>query len=119
MIEKIKRLKKEKNALIIAHYYVDGELQDLADYVGDSYGMALFARDHQADLAIICGVKFMGETFKVMNPDQKICMPDLNAGCSLADSCTPQIFEYFKNKHPNSFAESFCVNSKSWLVDPM
>lgn len=102
MKDEILRLKKEKNALIIAHYYVDGEIQDIADYVGDSFGMALFAKESDCDLAVICGVKFMAETFKVMNPNKKIVMPDANAGCSLADSCTPQIFEYFKSKHPGA-----------------
>lgn len=110
LIDDIKKLKKEKNALIIAHYYQEPEIQDLADYVGDSYGMALFAKEAEYDLAVVCGVKFMAETFQVMNPGKKIVLPDLNAGCSLADSCTPKVFEYFKAKHPGSFVMTY-INS--------
>lgn len=110
LISDIQKLKKEKNALIIAHYYQEPEIQDLADYVGDSYGMALFAKQAQYDLAVVCGVKFMAETFQVMNPGKKIVLPDLNAGCSLADSCTPKVFDYFKAKHPGSFVMTY-INS--------
>lgn len=109
-IEAILELKKKKNALIIAHYYQDGAIQDLADYVGDSLGMAMFARDSKCDMAVVCGVKFMAETFKVMNPDKKILIPDPDAGCSLADSCTPAVFSYFKTKHPGAFVMTY-VNS--------
>lgn len=110
LTEQILELKKQKNALIIAHYYQDGAIQDLADYVGDSFGMALFARDSKSDIAVVCGVKFMAETFKVMNPHKKILIPDLDAGCSLADSCTPAVFSYFKAKHPGAFVMTY-VNS--------
>lgn len=109
-IAEIKALKKQKNALIIAHYYQEPAIQDLADYVGDSLGMAIYAKEKDCDMAVVCGVKFMAETFKVMNPHKKILLPDVNAGCSLADSCTPQIFEYFKSKHPNAFVMTY-VNS--------
>ncbi len=110
MIEKILELKKQKKALIIAHYYMDGAIQDIADYVGDSFGMAKFAQDADYELAVVCGVKFMGETFKVMNPQKRILMPDLNAGCSLADTCTPEIFSYFKNKYPDHYVVTY-INS--------
>jgi quinolinate synthase len=108
--EQILELKKQKNALVIAHYYQDGAIQDIADYVGDSLGMAIFAKETDCDIAVVCGVKFMAETFKVMNPHKKILMPDEDAGCSLADSCTPKVFEYFKSKHPGAFVMTY-VNS--------
>ncbi|MBX7149174.1 quinolinate synthase NadA [bacterium] len=110
MFEEIKKLKKEKNALIIAHYYQDGEIQDLADYVGDSYGMALYANKQKNPIVVVCGVKFMAETIKVYNMEKKVLLPDVNAGCSLADSCTPPVFEHFKQKHPGSFVMTY-VNS--------
>jgi len=110
MKEKIEELKKKKNALIIAHYYQEPEIQDIADYVGDSFGMAMFAKDSECQIAVICGVKFMAETFKIMNPQKKILMPDPNAGCSLADSCTPKVFSYFKSKYPGAFVMTY-INS--------
>ncbi len=106
----LKRLKKQKDALIIAHYYQDPEIQDVADYIGDSLGMALFAQKQDCLIAVIAGVRFMAETIKVMNPDKKVLLPDLNAGCSLADSCTPEVFEYFLQKHPGAFVMTY-VNS--------
>jgi quinolinate synthase len=110
LIEEINQLKKEKSALIIAHYYQEPEIQDIADYVGDSYGMALYARESQSKIAVICGVKFMAETMKIMNPNKKILLPDLNAGCSLADSCTKEVFEYFISQHDNKFVMTY-INS--------
>lgn len=110
MIEEIKKLKKEKNALIIAHYYQEPEIQDLADYVGDSYGMALYANKQDCPIAVVCGVRFMAETIKVLNPDKKILLPDLNAGCSLADSCTPEVFSYFLSQQENPFVMTY-INS--------
>lgn len=110
LTEDIQKLKKEKDALIIAHYYQEPEIQDMADYVGDSYGMALFARESSAQTVVIAGVKFMAETMKVMNPQKIVLLPDINAGCSLADSCTPPVFEYFLEKHPNSFVMTY-INS--------
>lgn len=108
--EQIVALKKQKNALIIAHYYQIPEIQDIADYVGDSLGMALFAKETKNKLAVICGVTFMAETFKIMNPHKKILMPDSHAGCSLADSCTPEVFAYFKSKHPGALVMTY-INS--------
>jgi len=110
LISKIKNIQKEKKALIIAHYYQEPEIQDLADYVGDSYGMALYARKQGNAKVVVCGVRFMAETIKVMNPDKQVFLPDLNAGCSLADSCTPEIFDYFLKKHPGAFVMTY-INS--------
>ena len=110
MTNRLEQLKKEKNAIIIAHYYQEPEIQDVADYVGDSYGMALYARKTKASIAVVAGVRFMAETLKVMNPEKKILLPDMNAGCSLADSCTPEIFSYFLKKHPGAFVMTY-VNS--------
>lgn len=110
MQNEILKLKHAQNAIIIAHYYQAPEIQDLADYVGDSLGMAVFAKKMQSPIAVVCGVRFMAETIKAMNMDKKVLLPDLNAGCSLADSCTPAIFEYFKSKHPNAFVMTY-VNS--------
>ena len=110
IIDQILERKKEKQALIIAHYYQEPAIQDIADYVGDSLGMAIFAQKTQNPMAVVCGVKFMAETIKVMNPHKKILLPDLNAGCSLADSCTPAVFSYFKSKYPGAFVMTY-VNS--------
>lgn len=110
MKDKILELKNKKNAIIIAHYYQEAEIQDLADYVGDSLGMAVYARQQNAPLAVVCGVRFMAETIKAMNMEKAVLLPDLNAGCSLADSCTPAIFSYFKSKHPGAFVMTY-VNS--------
>ncbi len=110
LIGEIKELKASRNALIIAHYYQDPEIQDLADYVGDSLGMAVFAQQTKNPIAVVCGVSFMAETIKAMNPDKKILLPDPSAGCSLADSCTPAVFAYFKSKHPGAFVMTY-VNS--------
>ncbi len=109
-IEQLIQVKKDKNAILIAHYYQESQIQDAADYVGDSYGMALYARKQSASLVCVAGVKFMAETIKVMNPDKKVVLPDLNAGCSLADSCTPPVFQYFLNKHPGAFVMTY-INS--------
>lgn len=106
----LESLKKLKNAVLIAHYYQEPEIQDAADYVGDSYGMALYAQKQDCKIAVVAGVKFMAETIKVMNPDKKVLIPDINAGCSLADSCTPEIFNYFLSKHPGAFVMTY-VNS--------
>lgn len=108
--EKIIALKKQKNALIIAHYYQDAEIQDLADYVGDSLGMAAYAQSQPHKLVAVCGVRFMAETIKAMNMDKTVVLPDLNAGCSLADSCTPEVFAFFKKRHPDAFVMTY-VNS--------
>lgn len=96
----INELKKEKNAVILGHYYQKGEIQDIADYIGDSLALAQIAAKTDADILVMCGVHFMGETTKVLCPDKKVLVPDLNAGCSLADSCPADKFAEFVKAHP-------------------
>lgn len=103
----ILKLKKEKNAVILAHYYVDAEIQDLADFVGDSLGLAQAAESTTADMIVFCGVHFMGETAKILNPNKKVVLPDLNAGCSLADSAPKEKFAAFKAQHPDAVVVSY------------
>lgn len=98
--EAIDRLRKEKNAVILAHYYQTGDIQDIADFVGDSLALAQWAAKTTADIIVMCGVHFMGETAKILCPDKKVLVPDLNAGCSLADSCPAHDFEAFVRQHP-------------------
>ncbi len=97
----IRKLCKEKNAVILAHYYTPDEVQDVADYLGDSLALARQASTTQADIIVMCGVHFMGETNKLLSPDKKVLIPDLNAGCSLADSCNASDLESFKQQHPS------------------
>ena len=96
----INELKKKKNAVILGHYYQKGEIQDIADYIGDSLALAQIAAKTDADILVMCGVHFMGETAKVLCPDKKVLVPDLNAGCSLADSCPADKFAEFVKAHP-------------------
>ena len=100
LISEIKRLKEEKNAMILAHYYQIGEIQDIADIVGDSLALAQKAAQTDASILVVCGVHFMGETAKILSPEKKVLVPDLNAGCSLADSCKAEDFEAFIKDHP-------------------
>ena len=97
---KIKKLKEEKNAVIMAHYYQTGDIQDIADYVGDSLALAQYASKTDADIILLCGVHFMGETAKIICPDKKVLVPDINAGCSLADICPADEFKKFIEANP-------------------
>src|ERR1700675_4982906 len=97
----IEKLKKEKNAIILAHYYQGSDIQDVADYLGDSLGLAQQAEKTTADLIVFAGVHFMAETAKILNPAKKVVIPDLKAGCSLSDSCPPPLFKKFKEQHPD------------------
>ena len=98
---KILRLKKEKNAVILGHYYQRPELQEISDYTGDSLGLSLQAAKTDADIIVFAGVHFMAETAKILNPSKKVVLPDLEAGCSLADSCPPEVFKKFLEAHPH------------------
>lgn len=99
-IAEINRLKAEKNAIILAHYYQTGDIQDIADFVGDSLALSQKAADNDADIILFAGVKFMAETAKILAPEKKVLLPDLMAGCSLADSCKPEEFREFLDQHP-------------------
>lgn len=101
IISNIASLKQEKNAIILAHYYQEAEIQDIADFVGDSLALAQWASNTKADIIVLCGVHFMGETAKILSPEKRVFIPDLQAGCSLADSCPAGPFEEFVNAHPD------------------
>ncbi len=109
--EEIKRLKKEKGAVILAHYYQKGEIQDLADYIGDSLALAQIASKLKESVIVLCGVNFMGETAKMLCPDKTVLIPDLSAGCSLADSCPADEFEEFIKKNPGHTVISYVNTS--------
>lgn len=111
IVEEIVRLKKEKNAVIMAHYYQTGDIQDIADVVGDSLALAQWATKVDADLIVMCGVHFMGETVKILSPNKKVLIPDLNAGCSLAESCPADSFEAFVKAHPDHTVISYVNTS--------
>ena len=107
LFEEIENLKKEKNAIILAHYYQDADIQDVADYIGDSLGLAQQAEKTQAEIILFAGVHFMAETAKILNPGKKVLLPDLRAGCSLSDSCPPDKFLAFKQQHPDHVVISY------------
>ena len=98
----IRDLKRERNAVLLAHYYQEGEIQDLADFVGDSLALAQAATKVERDVIVFCGVHFMAETAKILNPSRKVVVPDLEAGCSLADGCPPKELAAFKARHPGA-----------------
>ncbi len=107
LFKEIERLKKEKNAVVLAHYYQDGDIQDVADYIGDSLGLAQQAEKTTADIIVFAGVHFMAETAKILNPDKKVLLPDLKAGCSLSDSAPPHLFKKFKEQYPDHIVISY------------
>ena len=107
LFEKIDRLKREKNAVILAHYYQDPDIQDIADFIGDSLELARAAQASQADTILFAGVHFMAEGAKILNPSRKVLLPDLRAGCSLSDSCPPPRFREFKKNNPDHFIISY------------
>ena len=109
--KEIDRLRKENNAVILAHFYQTPEIQDIADFVGDSLALAQWAAKTTADVLVLCGVHFMGETAKILCPDKKVLVPDLNAGCSLADSCPASKFEEFIKQHPDHTVISYVTTS--------
>jgi quinolinate synthase len=119
LIEEIKQLKKEKNAVILAHYYQDGDIQDIADYIGDSLGLSQEAAQTDASMIVFAGVHFMAETAKMLSPQKKVVLPDLKAGCSLADSCPPAIFKKFKEKYPDHIVVSYinCTAELKTMTD--
>src|SRR5688500_13518472 len=101
LFAEIERLKKEKNAIILAHYYQEPDIQDVADFIGDSLGLAQQAEKTSAEIIVFAGVHFMAETAKILNPDKKVLLPDLKAGCSLSDSAPPALFKKFKDNYPD------------------
>ena len=107
LFSEIERLKKEKNAVVLAHYYQEPDIQDVADYIGDSLGLAQQAQKTTADIIVFAGVHFMAETAKILNPSKKVLLPDLKAGCSLSDSAPPALFRQFKDKHPGHLVISY------------
>jgi len=107
VIEEINRLRKERNAIILAHYYQKPEIQDIADFVGDSLELSRKAAETDADVIAFCGVKFMAETAKILSPEKIVVLPDLDAGCSLEDSCPPDKFKAFRDEHPDHIALTY------------
>lgn len=107
LFAEIEKLKKEKNAIILAHYYQEADIQDIADYIGDSLGLAQEAAKTDADMIVFAGVHFMAETAKILNPTKRVVLPDLNAGCSLADSAPADAFRKFKEAHPGHIVISY------------
>lgn len=119
IFDEIKKLKTEKNAIILAHYYQEGDIQDVADYIGDSLGLSQQAAKTEADIIVFAGVHFMAETAKILCPQKKVLLPDLNAGCSLADSCPPLAFKKLKEEHPDHLVISYinCTAEIKALTD--
>lgn len=107
LFQEIELLKKEKNAIVLAHYYQEPDIQDIADYIGDSLGLAQKAEKTEADMIVFAGVHFMAETAKILNPTKKVVIPDLHAGCSLSDSCPPPLFKKFKEQYPDHLVISY------------
>lgn len=107
LFDEIERLKRSQNAVVLAHYYQEPDIQDIADVLGDSLALARAAQNTSADVIVLCGVHFMAETAKILNPDKRVVLPDLNAGCSLADSCRPEDFARFKAQHPDHVVVSY------------
>lgn len=119
LFEEIEKLKKEKNAIILAHYYQESDIQDIADYIGDSLGLSQRAATTDADIIVFAGVHFMAETAKMLSPNKKVLLPDLKAGCSLADSCPPPLFRKFKEMYPEHVVVSYinCTAELKTLTD--
>ncbi|HRJ16538.1 MAG TPA: quinolinate synthase NadA [Saprospiraceae bacterium] len=119
LVQEINRLKREKNAVILAHYYQDADIQDIADYIGDSLGLSQKAAATDADIIVFAGVHFMAETAKMLSPHKKVLLPDLKAGCSLADSCPAPVFREFKKKYPGHVVVSYinCTAELKTLTD--
>jgi quinolinate synthase len=107
LFAEIERLKKEKNAVLLAHYYQEPDIQDVADFIGDSLGLAQKAKETDADIIVFSGVHFMAETAKILNPSKKVLLPDLKAGCSLADSAPAPLFKAFRDKYPDHIVISY------------
>ncbi|HEX8377987.1 MAG TPA: quinolinate synthase NadA [Pedobacter sp.] len=114
LFDEIEKLKKEKNAVILAHYYQDPDIQDIADYIGDSLGLSQQAAKTDAEVIVFAGVHFMAETAKILSPEKKVLLPDLKAGCSLSDSCPPNLFAKFKEKYPDHLVITY-VNCSAEL----
>ena len=119
LFAEIEKLKKEKNAIILAHYYQDPDIQDIADYIGDSLGLSQEAAKTEADVIVFAGVHFMAETAKILSPGKTVLLPDLKAGCSLADSCPPHLFKKFKEKYPDHVVITYvnCTAELKALTD--
>ncbi|MCC6760235.1 MAG: quinolinate synthase NadA, partial [Chitinophagaceae bacterium] len=107
LFAEIERLKKEKNAIVLAHYYQEPDIQDVADYIGDSLGLAQKAKETNADIILFAGVHFMAETAKILNPTNKVVLPDLKAGCSLSDSAPPALFAKWKEQYPDHIVVTY------------
>ena len=119
LVAEIKRMKKEKNAIILAHYYQESPIQDIADFIGDSLGLSQQAAATEAEMIVFAGVHFMAETAKILSPSKKVLLPDLKAGCSLADSCPAPLFKKFKEMHPGAVVVSYinCTAELKTLTD--